>query len=197
MHTTSNLDDGYLGSGNRLKSSIRYYGKGFHKMEILEFLPDRNSLKKRESEIVNEKILKDPMCMNLILGGEGGWTREQQKKGALAANSKNWKNPEFRETMSKISSNIMSKCWADPEKKERLIEGARKSFEDKKHTEFSKELIGAKNSLQQKGEKNSQAGKFWITNEILDIKIIPIELENYISLGWRRGRNKNCNKKKL
>jgi hypothetical protein len=70
MHSTSNLEDGYIGSGKRLWNSIRKYGKENHVFEILEFLPDRKSLSERESQLVNSETLRDPHCMNLIHGGE-------------------------------------------------------------------------------------------------------------------------------
>ena len=83
MHSTDNLDDGYIGSGSRLWRSIQYYGKENFKVEILEFLNDRTSLKTREREIVNEEAIKDPMCMNLALGGGYQWPLSQTKKSKL------------------------------------------------------------------------------------------------------------------
>ena len=56
MHSTSNLEDGYLGSGKRLWYSINKHGKENHSVEILEWLPDRCSLKLREKEIINESF---------------------------------------------------------------------------------------------------------------------------------------------
>ena len=35
QHQTYDLDDGYLGSGTRLKRAIRYYGSEFFKRKIL------------------------------------------------------------------------------------------------------------------------------------------------------------------
>lgn len=72
MHSTSNLDDEYIGSGQRLSKSIKKYGRTNHSKEILEWLNDRESLKNREKEIVNTSLLTDPNCMNLAIGGEGG-----------------------------------------------------------------------------------------------------------------------------
>jgi hypothetical protein len=73
MHSTDDLDDGYFGSGQRLWKSINKHGKEKHSKEILEFLPSRKELKDRERELVNEELLGDKCCMNLKLGGDGGW----------------------------------------------------------------------------------------------------------------------------
>ena len=79
MHSTNNLEDGYMGGGKNITNSIRYYGKDNHKKEILEYLNDRDSLAAREKEIVNEDLLNDPMCMNLMIGGYGGDWEHIQK----------------------------------------------------------------------------------------------------------------------
>jgi len=71
MHSTDCLDDGYLGSGSILNNSIKKYGKKLHAREILEFLPTRRELSVREAELVSEKIITDPQCMNITLGGGG------------------------------------------------------------------------------------------------------------------------------
>ena len=65
MHSTPNLNDGYIGSGKIIKSSILKYGKSLHSFEILEFVDTLESLVLREKEIVNKDLLKDPLCMNL------------------------------------------------------------------------------------------------------------------------------------
>jgi len=73
MHTTSNLNDGYLGSGKYLKNSIKKYGIENFKVEILEFFDDRNTLASNEKLTINEDMLKDPLCMNIKGGGFGGF----------------------------------------------------------------------------------------------------------------------------
>lgn len=72
MHSTDDLDDGYFGSGTYLWHSVKKHGKEKHSMEIIEFLPSRQALRSRERELVNEELLKDPQCMNLKAGGDGG-----------------------------------------------------------------------------------------------------------------------------
>ena len=69
MHSTDDLDDGYLGSGKRLWRSLNKYGRETHSYEILEHLHSRESLRIREHMLVTEELLGDPLCMNLALGG--------------------------------------------------------------------------------------------------------------------------------
>ena len=71
IHSTNNLDDGYLGSGIQLSNSIVKHGKGNHRREILLFTDTRELLVDKEREIVNEQLLRDPLCMNLMKGGSG------------------------------------------------------------------------------------------------------------------------------
>jgi len=72
MHSTFNLEDGYLGSGKRLRYSINKYGKENHKKEILEYCKNREELKEREKQIVTEDLIQKQLCINLKIGGEGG-----------------------------------------------------------------------------------------------------------------------------
>jgi hypothetical protein len=71
LHSTDDLDDGYLGSGIILNNSIKKYGKHLHIREILEFLPSRDELCIREAELVSNELVADPRCMNITLGGGG------------------------------------------------------------------------------------------------------------------------------
>jgi hypothetical protein len=102
MHKTNNLQDGYLGSGTILKRSVNKHGVENHICEILEYLPDLDSLIKREREIVNEKLISDPSCMNLKIGGLGGggfWNKEHQLKCQQAggnATIENVRNIHFK-----------------------------------------------------------------------------------------------------
>ncbi len=72
MHSTDNLEDGYLGSGKILGYSRKKYGDENHVREILEMCSSRDELKQREKEMVNEALLADPLNINLKYGGDGG-----------------------------------------------------------------------------------------------------------------------------
>jgi len=184
MHSTDNLEDGYQGSGKRLWLSINKHGKDNHVTETLETLPNRKALAAREKEIVNEKFLEDPQCMNLAIGGEGGagvMTKEQLANGAINANKVKWLNPEFRSKMS----NIMSE-----RNKELHVKGILKappSFEGKKHTEETKMKL-SKAASERSPEQNSQFGTCWITN---DTESKKIKKGDTIPEGWKLGRRLN------
>ena len=116
MHSTDNLNDGYVGSGKRLWYSINKYGKENFKLEILEMLPDRRSLKEREKELVNEDLLKDPMCLNLKTGGEGGFSSEEHQKkcskmGTLAMSLKMNNDKIFKKNVTTKISKIRITQW--------------------------------------------------------------------------------------
>ena len=70
-----------MGSGKRFKNSLYYHGKGNFKREILEYFDDSKSMYDREREIVNEEFLKNSQCLNLTVGGKGGFnnTKHQMK----------------------------------------------------------------------------------------------------------------------
>jgi hypothetical protein len=70
IHSTDNIDDGYIGSGKKLWYSINKYGKENHKKDILEFVERRDLLNEIEIKIINE-FINNPLCMNLSNGGFG------------------------------------------------------------------------------------------------------------------------------
>jgi|688.fasta_scaffold331661_2 hypothetical protein len=193
MHSTDNLDDGYMGSGKNLKRSLNKHGKSNFKFEILEFLPDRESLVIRENQIVNEKLVKDSMSMNLKKGGLGGFINDTHKKKFIEASKKSrgiaLKNG--REKQKKLRKE--NKSWTDSLKKNisnglKRVNFNHNTFLGKKHTNKSKKLISEKNSINQKGEKNSQYGTCWITNGKETKKIKKENIGEFLTLGWRKGR---------
>lgn len=187
MHSTSKLDDGYLGSGTRLRRSIRKHGRENFKIEILEFFESREVLLKAEVDLITEDILKDPKCMNLKPGGSGGFSnKEHQLKCSSASGKKHSErlisDPDYKLSISQKRSISVKK---------RLQDGTLKIWKDnyswagKSHEESTKKLIGEKNSISQKGEKNSQFGSFWITNGIESKKV---KNDFQIPNGWWKGR---------
>jgi hypothetical protein len=73
VHRTSNLDDGYMGSGKAIQAAIIKYGvEHFHK-EILETFYTSEEMYEREKQIVNEEFLLRDDVYNIQRGGHGGF----------------------------------------------------------------------------------------------------------------------------
>jgi group I intron endonuclease len=185
MHSTNDLNDGYLGSGNRLRRSIRRNGKDNFKLEILEFLPDRTSLSLREKELINEDLLKDPMCMNLKLGGFGGFVNDVHRDRFIEASKKNLiKGP------NKIKQLRLDSEWVKKFSIQVKL-GLHKSnfnpatFKGKLHSVETKQKISEAKKGKGTGNANSQFGTMWITNSTENKKI---KKEEIIPIGWNPGR---------
>ena len=70
IHSTNDLNDGYMGSGSRLKMAIKKYGIENFNKEIIKFFNNREELAKYEAEIVTESLVYDPNCYNMVVGGD-------------------------------------------------------------------------------------------------------------------------------
>ena len=88
IHTTSNLDDGYLGSGVILKKAIAKHGKENFKLEILSFWDTREEAIEEEEFLVSESWVLSEDNYNLIGGGVnskkfyGELLEEHKERGA-------------------------------------------------------------------------------------------------------------------
>jgi len=182
MHSCSNLEDGYMGSGKKLRRSLNKHGIENHTKEILEFLDDRESLAKREFEIINEELIQDPLCMNMQLGGGGGFSSEEHRKRFNEASNKSRQTEEFR---NKIS-NSLCELWKDAEYRKSHTDALKSSsrFSGKKHSEETKNKMSESAKIRTR-ENNSQFGTCWITNGIENKKI---NREDLIPDGWELGR---------
>ncbi len=187
MHSTDNLEDGYLGSGKRLRYSINKHGKDNHVREILEYFETREELAAREKEIVSLNEVAKELCMNLVVGGEGGFHTEQQqincsKAGQLAHINKLKNDPEYRKKAIERFTAIVSN--AHKLGKYKYDNNTGKSF-----SEEHKKKIGETMSIKQKGKLNSQYGTTWITKDGENKKIKKDELNKWINDGWLNYRD--------
>ena len=188
MHSTDNLEDDYMGSGKMIKRSIRKHGLEFHSKEILEFIDNRESLKIREKEIINEIILQDPLCMNLKKGGEGGgkfYSKEHYDKFKMGCKN----NGDFHRDRMRSDKNYREKWIKFMQEHRPDLSGDKNGFFNKIHSEESKQKIGEANSISQKGSKNSQFGTCWIHNTEKEInkRIKKEQIEKYLQEGWKSG----------
>lgn len=210
IHSTDDLNDGYLGSGKRLRNSIRKHGKKVHIREILEFSKDRNSLVLKEEAIVNAELLKDPLCMNLSIGGRGirDLSNVYSTKGMFCAKDNRGHlyfitNEDLRYQSGELVGNTkdtitVKDCKGvtyqinknDP----RYLSGELKSnligefdWNGKKHKEESKKKMSdsAKNRMK---INNHSKGTIWISNGQINKMVKPEDLGYFLNDGWNKGR---------
>ena len=84
VHKTENVNDSYMGSGIAIKNAIKNYGKENFKKEILFTTENKNEAFYKEKELTLDFYNRNNY--NMKLGGVGGFTKENAKKGYDAAN---------------------------------------------------------------------------------------------------------------
>lgn len=187
MHSTSNLEDGYIGSGKRLWYSIKKYGRENFKMEILEFLPDRSSLKLREKELVNSDLLKEELCMNLQIGGGGGFidNAHQLKCSLAGAKAPNRVENSIIVSRLKREDPVYKELWCN--KISEKLKGRNPTVGMKNRTHTIETKLSMTNS--HSGNKNSQFGKCWIFHTEYGNKSVSKDsMHLYLDIGWQKGR---------
>lgn len=138
-HSTINLNDGYLGSGQALTAAITKYGKDNFYREILFFCDTEEDSYLKESELVTNDVVLDRSSYNLKLGGYGAAISDDTKikiskslKKYFSKNRSPLKGvPISEETKSKIRKTIILKS----------------PWKGKKHTEKSKLLMSKNRKL--------------------------------------------------
>lgn len=146
VHQTDNLNDGYIGSGLRLKRAINKYGRPNFTRTIVKYFDNRNDALQYEYEVLDDKKLNDIHCYNIACGGHGGntisgFTEEERKK--FSDKLKQSHTPivyteEVRKKMSEAAKG--RKPWnkgkpCSEETKEKL-----RQYKGEKHSHFGKHL---------------------------------------------------------
>ena len=70
IHSTDNLEDGYMGSGTRLNHAYKKYGIENFTKEILKFFDTRKECAEYEAEMVTEELIHSKECYNVVGGGD-------------------------------------------------------------------------------------------------------------------------------
>lgn len=100
VHSTNDLDDGYIGSGKLLHEDIRKYGKEHFKCEHLKFFDTPKDAFQYEESFVNESIIQSDQTYNMAIGGQGGFLGNDAHKRAAQKLMNRPKTKEHREKLS-------------------------------------------------------------------------------------------------
>jgi hypothetical protein len=80
VHSTNNLEDGYLGSGTAIVEAIQKYGEDNFKKEILEFFNCAEDKWLAEIKYVTLDVVRDPNSYNQACGGRN-WIAAMKRAG--------------------------------------------------------------------------------------------------------------------
>jgi hypothetical protein len=196
VHQTSNLDDGYMGSGIRITRSIQKHGIANFKKDILEFFENSELMYAREKEIVTEEFLLREDTYNLRRGGFGGFDHLNKSDADHIARAKRG----YIASLGILDSDELSAKRVATKKLNKTgvyaedyvsVFNYNRALQQLGNTPVAraKALITQKATFElikhQQGNKNSQFGTMWITDGSSNKKI---KKDVAIPEGWNKGR---------
>lgn len=150
MHKTDNLDDGYMGSGIRIKNAIKKYGIECFQKEILFVFDNENDMKNKEKELV---VVDEHTTYNLCDGGKGGFSYINRS----GLNTTGVSRRNYAEIARKVADKKKSRNYKLSEEHKQKISEAIKNNEER-GKKISKSLSGKTKSDEHK-RKISEALK--------------------------------------
>lgn len=163
VHNTDDLNDGYMGSGKRLHIAYKKYGiRNFHK-EIIKFFDSANDAFEYEAELVNEQLVDNNNCYNLVNGGRNGWN----SSNLVVVKLKNG-DEYFYVSKEEYSKNKNKYCFV---------------WTGKHHTNETKDQIRKTMTP----EKSSNP-RIWISKNGVTKYLRKELLNEYLDKGWKLGR---------
>lgn len=160
VHNTDNLNDGYMGSGHVLRLAYKKYGIENFTKEIVKYFDTMDEAFEYEHEIVNESMIKDPMCYNVQIGGKFFCT-----SGKVVVKDAEGNN-----------------FWVS---KEELLyrKDINALWKGKHHKEESKQKTREKMT-----PEKSNNDRIWVNKDGKVKYLLKKYLETYIQDGWKLGR---------
>jgi len=174
IHSTTNVNDYYIGSGKRFLNEVKKYGKSNFSREILQYFDTRDLALDAEYDLVC-KNLHDSNCLNLCEGGRaGGLNQEAHIKSKEIRDWLRETDPIWNEKVSIAVSKGLKEFYKNNPG----------TFTGRTHKPETIEKMKLTAAGRGKGDKNSQFGSFWITNGLENKKTRSEDIPN----GWRKGR---------
>lgn len=200
VHKTTDLEDGYMGSGKILKRSISKHGIENFKKDILMLHDSEEEMFEIEALIVDQDFVDRKDTYNIKLGGQGGFDHlnrdhaemvRRMKLAVSVVKKKRAEIPGYADALRKRQSLETSNRWKNPKYATKVLNGIKTSIAKNGHVWLGKnhsEETKLKMSLADRtGEKNSQFGKMWI-HSLEERKSTRINNNEPIPNGWKKGR---------
>jgi hypothetical protein len=190
IHSTDDLNDGYMGSGTLILKSIEKYGKHNFIKTILEYCDNRDLLVELERKVVNKEFVDRRDTYNLSLGGSSinsTWKKSNQTILDKLKNDLVWAETRSRNISLGINRAMKSGKCSTATREFQMLRNqkslTKESIEKRKSTY-------ARNKHQQ-GENHSLYGKRSVNNGTSWKWIQKEEVETYLQSGWKLGKVKS------
>ena len=177
VHKTSDLNDGYMGSGKLIKAAIKKHGIENFTKTIVEYFENKESMFLKEKEIITEDFIKRDDTYNLKLGGWGGNPgitgmfsgRNHSDKSKSLIRTANIGRKHSDEAKLKMSKSSWMKNPENSKIQGEKLRGYKQSDEHRKNV------------------AKAISGLCAINDGSKCIKVLSGELDHYVSIGWKRG----------
>jgi hypothetical protein len=159
-HACESLDDGYLGSGYKLKNAIRKYGKSQFAREIIYIAFDYDSLWLAERLLVDEKWIARKDTYNIALGGrapnrKGIPMSKEAKDKRRVTMAPLYANPAYQNKLSEAQKKRAPPSQETRDKIRRANQGQRRSEEFRIHlSKVMTKLLADPESRQKRSEQS-------------------------------------------
>lgn len=196
-HKTHDLDDGYMGSGVQLKQAYEKYGMDNFDKEILFLCESEEEMNQKERELV---VVDSELTYNLTAGGSGSWnhinndpkyteSKRNARKRASEVMLEKY-GPGWASMIGKMGNKTRLEKYPNmsSEIAKRNFQRGHFDWTGRKHTPETLAKLRISHKDIHVGEKNSQYGTCWIHNDDHNKKIKKEELDNYLNIGYIKGR---------
>lgn len=190
VHSTKKLDDGYIGSGHLLAKKYQTHDISEFKKYILYFFENIDDAYLFEHNLVNNTMLQDILCLNLVPGGR----RHESNKGKKAMHNfiktiyvneneidfflkLGWVTGRYLD-MSGEKNPAYNKIW--------LNNGIVNKYVYKDDLEYYLNTGWIRGMLRYK--KNIIKKHIWVNNGVEDKRILSDEIESFLKNNWTLGR---------
>lgn len=187
IHSTKNINDGYMGSGTLIIKAIEKYGLNNFSKTILEYCNSREELIELEKQVVNQEFVNNENTYNLVVGGSNlncSWGKTNEIISNKLKNDPNWRNTRNQNISLGVRRAIKNGKCSTATKEFQLIRNKKSLTEES----IKKRKESYKRNKHQQGENHALYGKKIINNCIEWKWILKSEIEEYLKDGWKLGK---------
>ena len=145
IHSTDNLEDGYMGSGNTILRAFKKHGKENFIKEIIADYQTRKEASDHEKSVVTEELIELGECYNLRTGGDCNYNFSNVLKIKLSIIAKCRKHSEKTKQKMSVSKrginnpNYGKKCSDEAKAKISLANKCKSKMKGELHPQFGKQ----------------------------------------------------------